>query len=186
MESIALHVLDILENSAKAGAKTVAVDFAWSGATLRITIADDGPGLPPAVAEDPTDPYRTTRTERPVGLGLALLRQSAEESGGSLQVRSAPGQGVTVVAEFRLDSVDARPLGDLAGSLALWAVAWEGTDLRVSTFAGDPVLDMQAVRNELDGASASHPAVRAFVGELLQGGLAELVKWSEQEFTMGG
>ncbi|MBT7299066.1 MAG: ATP-binding protein [Victivallales bacterium] len=186
MEDISLHLLDVLENSAKAGAKTVCVDFTWArDDALQVRIADDGPGLPPEIAEDPTDPYRTTRTERPVGLGLSLLRRSAEESGGALRVQSEPGRGVTVTAEFHFGTVDARPLGDLPGVLAMSAVSWPGIDLRVSTRTTHEILDMTTVKSELAGIDPSHPAVRAFVEELLQGGLAELVTWAGQEFSMG-
>jgi len=186
MEDISLHLLDILENSAKAGAKNVSVDLSWSGARLQLRIADDGPGLPPGIATDPTDPYRTTRRERPVGLGLAFLRQSAEETGGSVTVSSVPGKGVTVTAEFAFGTVDAKPLGDLPGALMLAAVTWTDLDLRVTVRSQEVVLDMHAVKSELDGISPSHPAVRTFVEELLQGGLAELMTWAGQEFAMDG
>jgi anti-sigma regulatory factor (Ser/Thr protein kinase) len=183
---ISLHLLDILENSAKAGAGCVDVDFAWGDSQLRICIRDNGPGLPPEIAADPTDPYRTTRQERPVGLGLSLLRQSARESGGDVEVRSEPGKGVEVVADFLFGTIDARPLGDLPGVLALAALSWPGLDLRVTTGTGNVVLDMQLVKAELDGVEPTHPAVRAFVEEQLRDGLAELVTWAQEELDMGG
>jgi len=184
MQDIALHLLDVLENSAKAGAENVRVDFTWSDTRLRLRIEDDGPGLPPDIAADPTDPYRTTRRERPVGLGLAFLRQSVEETGGSLVVASTPGKGVDVAAEFIFGSADAKPLGDLPGVLAMTTVAWPDLNLRVTVGGGDLVLDMKAVKAELDGIPLDHPAVRAFVGELLEGGLAELMAWGGQEFDL--
>jgi hypothetical protein len=64
-------------------------------------------------------------------------------------------------------------------------LSWPELDLRVST-GGDVVLDMKLVKSELDGLPLSHPAVRAFVEELLRGGLAGLVAWAEQELEMGG
>jgi len=185
MEDISLHLLDILENSAKAGAKSVCVDFSWSANRLQVRIGDDGPGLPPEIAADPTDPYRTTRRERPVGLGLSFLRQSAEETGGWVRVESVPGKGVTVTAEFAFGTVDAKPVGDLPGVLTIVAATWPDLDLKV-TVRSELVLDMQAVKAELDGVPPSHPAVRTFVAELLEGGLAELMAWAGQEFTMDG
>jgi hypothetical protein len=185
LEDIALHLLDILENSAKAGAEQAEVEFSWHESCLRIRIRDNGPGLPPEIAADPTDPYRTTRTERPVGLGLSLLRQSAEESGGAIAVVSQPGQGVEVTAEFHFGTIDARPLGDLPGVLAMCALSWPELSLRVTT-GEDVILDMKLVKSELDGLPLSHPAVRTFVEELLRDGLAGLVAWAEQELEMGG
>lgn len=185
MEDISLHLLDILENSAKAGARNVGVDFSWATSRLQIRIGDDGPGLPPEIAADPTDPYRTTRRERPVGLGLAFLRQSAEETGGWVRVDSTPGKGVTVTAEFAFGTVDAKPLGDLAGVLMIAAVTWPGLDLKV-TVRSEVVLDMHGIKDELGDIPPSHPTIRTFVEELLKGGLAELMAWAGQEFTMDG
>jgi signal transduction histidine kinase len=52
---------------------------------LRLTVSDRGPGFCPTA-------------ERPDGhLGLANMRERAELLGGTFQVRSAPGQGTTVV-----------------------------------------------------------------------------------------
>jgi signal transduction histidine kinase len=52
---------------------------------LRLTVSDRGPGFCPTA-------------ERPDGhLGLANLRERAELLGGTFEVRSAPGQGTTVV-----------------------------------------------------------------------------------------
>jgi hypothetical protein len=186
LEDISLHLLDVLENSAKAGAEGVDVDFFWQGPRLRIRIRDNGPGLPPDIAADPTDPYRTTRTERPVGLGLSLLRQSAEESGGSISVKSERGKGVEVIAEFLMDTIDARPLGDLPGVLAMCVLSWPDLDLRVTAGSDDVILDMKLVKSELDGLPLDHPAVRNFVEEQLRSGLADLVAWAKQELHMDG
>jgi hypothetical protein len=59
---------------------------------------------------------------KPVGLGLALLRQTSEMCGGHFHVRSAPGRGTSVTASMRLSHIDRPPLGDLdATILALCA-----------------------------------------------------------------
>jgi hypothetical protein len=36
----------------------------------------------------------------------------------------------------------------------------------------------------LDGIPLDHPAVRAFVGEQLESGLAELMSWAGEEFVL--
>ncbi len=179
MKDLSLHLLDIAENSAKAGARHLRVRFAWQGSRLLIEMADDGPGLPAVVAVDPTDPYRTTRSERRIGLGLSLLRQSAEQAGGTMQVVSQPGCGVTVRAEFDLSHLDARPLGDLAGVLATLVVAWP--ELLLSVVVGEadePILEMEQIVRELDGLPVDHPQVRAFIESCLVEGLAPLARWA--------
>jgi signal transduction histidine kinase len=179
MKDLAMHLVDIIENSAKAGAAAARVTFHWKGTWLTVEVADDGPGLPPELAADPTDPYGTTRTERKVGLGLAFLRQSAEATGGRLEVETAPGKGVRLAATMDMASIDARPLGDLAGALQVAAVGWPELGLVVRLDGEPPMLDMKAVRQELDGIPASHPEVRKYLAECLEQGLAPLLRWAE-------
>jgi len=182
VRDLSLHLLDIVENAAKAGAAQVCVTLWCEGDVFWFEVSDNGPGLPAAVADDPTDPYRTTRTERPVGLGLALLRAAAEQTGGSLEVRSRPGQGVTVRASFPRRHVDAKPLGDLAGALLTAALGWP-IDLVVAV--GQPperILDMADVRRELAGVPLSHPDVSGFLRRILEEGLAPLREQAERAF----
>jgi hypothetical protein len=174
--------MDVLENSAKAGATRVQVSLWWEGEVFCFEVADNGPGLPEAVAADPTDPYRTTRRERPVGLGLALLRAAAEQAGGRLEVYSEPGKGVRVTAAFPMRHVDAKPLGDLAGALLTSALGWP-TDLVVDV--GRPperILDLAEVRRELDGVSLSHPDVTAFLAGMIAAGLAPVHRHADAVF----
>ena len=49
--SPAAALADIVDNSVSAGAKNVAIDFAWSGAATRISILDDGRGMDDAELE---------------------------------------------------------------------------------------------------------------------------------------
>ena len=185
MKDLSLHLLDVLENSVKAGARHVRVTFGWAGTVLRIVLEDDGPGLPPEIAVSPTDPFRTTRTERKVGLGLALLEQAAADGGGDLKVFSTPGRGVRLEATFDLSTVDAKPVGDLCESLTSAACAWPETALSVSTEDGNMILDMEEVSAVLDGMDPGHPAARRFVSDSLSEGLAELHGWVERVFHLG-
>jgi two-component system nitrogen regulation sensor histidine kinase NtrY len=57
----------------------------------RITIADNGVGLPPDRARL-FEPYVTTR-EKGTGLGLPIVRKIVEEHGGTLRLGDAPAQG---------------------------------------------------------------------------------------------
>ena len=168
-----MHLTDILENAARAGATRVAVDLAREGAEFVLQVRDNGPGLPPGVRERPTDPFATTRTERPVGLGLALLRMAAERTGGSLAVESPPGGGVTVRAAFHLDHLDAQPVGPLESALSSALASWPGLDLDVLV-NGRRVLDTAALRAELKDIDCSQPRIHNFLSALLRQELAEV------------
>ena len=60
---------------------------------LQIEICDDGPGLPPEIADDVFDPFVSGR-ENGTGLGLALTAKIISDHGGWIAVNSVPGQTV--------------------------------------------------------------------------------------------
>ena len=119
MEDVSLHILDIVENALRAGAKNVAVRLAEGKREDRLVleVTDDGEGMDEETRRRSLDPFFTTKPSKRVGLGLPLLAQSAEEAGGTLEVQSAPGKGTKVIATFGLSHIDRRPLGDIEQTL---------------------------------------------------------------------
>lgn len=138
VKEISLHLLDLIENAVAAGARTVDIRIQEDLAAdrLRVTVRDDGRGMPTELAKTATDPFTTTRTTRKVGLGLALLSAAAEQAGGAFSLWSRPGRGTKVRAEFQLSHIDRAPLGALAETLATAAVIHPDTDLRLSHRVG--------------------------------------------------
>lgn len=115
MEDVSLHILDIVENALRAGARHVTIRLTESQREDRLTleVIDDGAGMDAETLGRATDPFFTTKEGKRVGLGLPLLAQAAEEAGGKLEVESAPGKGTKVTAAFRLSHIDRRPLGNI-------------------------------------------------------------------------
>ncbi len=124
MEDISLHVLDIAENSITAGATRIVIRLVYrrDENSLIVEIIDNGKGMPQELAEKALDPFVTSRTTRSVGLGLSLLAQSARETGGDITIKSAPGVGTVVSAQFRPGHIDMKPLGDISETLAVLIV----------------------------------------------------------------
>ena len=60
---------------------------------LQIEIIDNGPGLPPAIAEDIFEPFVSGK-ENGTGLGLALVSKLIGDGGGWITVDSVPGRTV--------------------------------------------------------------------------------------------
>jgi len=83
------------------------------GRYVRIDVSDTGSGMDPRVLEHATEPFFTTKArERGTGLGLAMARGFAEQSGGKLILRSRAGQGTTASLLLPQASIPATPATD--------------------------------------------------------------------------
>jgi len=125
MEDLSLHVLDIVENSIRAGAKDVEIriDEGAKKDRLVIVIQDDGTGMDVSTMEKALDPFFTTKSVRKVGLGLSLFREAARAAGGDMVIQSEPGKGTWVKATFQHSHVDRQPLGDMVKTLEILIIA---------------------------------------------------------------
>jgi anti-sigma regulatory factor (Ser/Thr protein kinase) len=119
LREISLHILDMIENSIEAGASRVVVSVSENTRrdVLELRVEDDGPGLsvPWKLA---VDPFYTTKKGKSTGLGLSLLKASAERAGGRLTLARSPLGGLAVKVVMKLRHVDRAPLGDLPGTAA--------------------------------------------------------------------
>jgi signal transduction histidine kinase len=67
-------------------------------ASLEFIVDDEGPGVPDELRQRIFEPFFSTHSERPGGLGLAVCSRLAREAGGSIEVESSPHGG----ARFRV------------------------------------------------------------------------------------
>ena len=72
--------------------------------TCEIEVRDDGPGMPPEVAERAFDPYFTTK-QTGTGLGLSITRGIVEEHGGSIEITSREHTGCQVLITLPLQDL---------------------------------------------------------------------------------
>ena len=127
--------------------------------------------FPPELLAQVSDPFTTTRTTRKMGLGIPLLRMSAELTGGSLSIASTLGAGTRLQAVFDGGHIDCPPLGDLPGTVSL--LIQGAPDLRlVYTHRRDGqafTLDTQDLRDQLGGGiSLAEPEVVLWIREYLE------------------
>ena len=123
MKELSLNILDIAENSLKAGASLTEITITEAGNLLTLTIKDNGCGMTDEVEKNVLNPFYTTRTTRKVGMGIPLLMLAAEQTGGSLSISSLTEEesplshGTTVIAKFYKDHLDFTPLGDVISTI---------------------------------------------------------------------
>ena len=121
MQDLSLHILDILENSARAGATRIVLKVVADITRNRliIRIEDNGSGMDDDTAQMAQSPFYTSKAERTkkVGLGIPLFKQHAEHCDGGLTIDSEPGRGTVVEASLRYDDIDRMPLGKLGDSV---------------------------------------------------------------------
>ncbi|MEA3460551.1 MAG: ATP-binding protein [Bacteroidota bacterium] len=178
MKEIALHILDITENSIAAGADrvTVSVRDEEPADLLHISIEDNGKGMGEEELHRLSDPFYTSRTTRRVGMGIPLFRQHAEMAGGGLTIRSEKGVGTKVEATFHLSHPDRQPLGDLEGSWMLLVSAnpdieWE---LVCSNGAEDFSISSSEIRLALGVESIQGTELTSSLRRMIRNNLDEL------------
>ena len=174
MKELSLNILDLAQNSIKAGAKHLSIRLEKRGSWLTVTIADDGAGMSPAFAASAADPFTTTRTTRKVGMGLPLFKLAAEQTGGTftLESRQASGEnplhGTTVTAAFDTNHVDCEPLGDVASTV-------------LTLIQGNPELSLTyEFRLETGGQRLSTDEMREILGEEVPLNSPEVLAWARE------
>ncbi len=82
-ESVAARIAADEEAGAAPAMGRIRVSISEADGVARVTVADNGVGLPKAERHRLTEPYMTTRAKG-TGLGLAIVKKVAEEHGGAL------------------------------------------------------------------------------------------------------
>ncbi|MBR2351178.1 MAG: ATP-binding protein [Clostridia bacterium] len=155
MKELSLNILDITENSVKAGATLTEISITESENKLVISIKDDGCGMSEDIVRSVVDPFYTTRTTRKVGMGVPLFKMAAEQTGGKLEIVSDTGEdhGTTVTAYFYKDHLDFTPLGDVISTVTTLIQGHPDTDFLFTHLIDDKEirLDTRELRGVLEG-----------------------------------
>ncbi|WP_295049913.1 ATP-binding protein, partial [uncultured Paracoccus sp.] len=79
----------------------IRIGVADDGGRIILTVADNGPGLPPQLAGQVFAPFATSKAQG-LGLGLVISRDIARDLGGELiACDPVPGQGATFCLTLR-------------------------------------------------------------------------------------
>ena len=182
MKELSLNILDVAENSVKAGATLTQILITEQGDKLTLTFIDDGCGMSEEVVRSVIDPFYTTRTTRKVGLGVPLLKLAAEQTGGTLTVKSKTAEeypddhGTEVSAEFYKNHLDFTPLGDVISSLTTLIQGHPDTDFLFvhKTDSGEVTLDTRELREVLGDVPLDTYDVIKWIEEYLKEQYAEI------------
>ncbi|NPV84849.1 MAG: sensor histidine kinase [Anaerolineae bacterium] len=179
MKELALHLLDIAENSIAANAKniTIIVEENTIADYLKMIITDDGKGMSQEMVSRVVDPFVTSRTTRKVGLGIPLLKAAAEACNGYLTIKSEPGKGTSVEVCFQHSHIDRMPLGDLTGTFLGLVIGspeihWV---FKYTHNHHEFVFDDAPIKAELDGIPLSEPSVLGFIRQYLEEGIRQAI-----------
>lgn len=171
MTELSLNVLDVAENSTRAGARLVTIDIEADTDTdyLTITIRDDGCGMSREQLANVTDPFYTSRTTRKVGLGIPFFKEAAELSGGTFSIQSETGRGTVVTAAFVLSSIDRMPLGDISSTIHTLVVYHPETEFVYNYCYNNKTftLDTREFREVLGDVAFDTPEVSQYIMEYL-------------------
>ena len=177
MKELSLNILDIAENSVKARAKLITIVLEETENTMRFTITDDGCGMKPEFLRKVTDPFVTTRTTRPVGMGISFLKLAAEQTGGNINIVSRheseypDTHGTVFTAVFYTDHIDCPPLGDIISTVTTLIQGSPHIDFvyRHVTEGDEIKLDTREMREILGSdVSLSSPEIINWIADFLR------------------
>lgn len=173
IEDLAMHLADLIQNSLRAGARNVSIRLARHRTTLEITVADDGTGIPERDLMRVMDPFFTTKRQAQIGLGLPLLLQTAEMTGGKCSVERRPTGGILVQARLGWDHPDRPPLGGVVETLVPLIATSPGVEFTVelSDDQATWLMSTREIRERLGGVPLHHPEVLCFLESTLREGM---------------
>ncbi len=178
MKTISDHMLDIVQNSIRAGATLieVMVEDQKKSDFYHLRIKDNGFGMTSDIAQQAVSPFFTSRSTRKVGLGLPLLKQNAEAAGGDFQLISESGEGTEVTARFQRSHIDRPPVGDFWGTWVLLLAGNPGIRLVLAyqTDEGLFRLDSDELQWMFSGIGLQRKEIMDAIIELIKNNLMEI------------
>jgi hypothetical protein len=171
MDEIASHIIDIVANSVTAKATYIIVEITKDTDRdfLNLHIKDNGVGMDQETVKKVLDPFYSTKIGKKVGLGVPLLKGTAETTGGSFHISSVVGKGTEILASFDLSHPDLPPLGNIRDTIFVLVVGNPDIDFRFHVTSGtrEFVLDTKEIKLLLDGIPINNPDVITFLSNYL-------------------
>lgn len=178
MKEIALHILDIIQNSVRAGATVIELFILEDPDhdLLKIIISDNGRGMSSEMTNTIKNPFVTSRKLRRVGLGIPLLNQLCTECEGELTIESKLGEGTKVTAKMKYHHIDRLPLGDMPSTITTLILAKPDIEYVYAHVYNQEQFnfDTREIKKVLEGAPIEDLDIIKWIGNYLQENLDEL------------
>lgn len=178
MLELAAHILDIAENSVRAGAKTVEITINEDSTKnlLSIKIKDDGCGMTKEEIKRAFDPFYTTKKVRRFGLGIPLLANAADRAGGKLVLKSIKGEGTRLTATFQLNHLDRQPMGNISSTIINLIAGNSFVDFIYKHRHNDRrfSLDTREIRKEIGDLPINHFEILKYIRGVIDEGLSDV------------
>ena len=176
MKELSLNILDIAQNSVKAGADKICIELTENESVLTIKISDNGCGMKKDFLESVSNPFTTTRTTRKVGLGIPLFKLAAQQTGGDVKISSRhyeefpENHGTEIEASFYKNHLDFTPLGDVISTVTVLIQGQPGIRwvYRHTAEKGSVELDTDALKEVLGDVPLDTFEVIVWIGEYLR------------------
>lgn len=178
MRELALHILDIAQNSIAAKATKLIIEINENVKGFFVfRIKDNGCGMSEEMVRNVRDPFVTTRKTRKVGMGIPFMDMVTQQCGGHLDIISQPGKGTEVAAYFEADNIDRPPLGNIVESIKVLLVGTPDIDLdfTYTCTGGTMIFKTEEMREILgDACDFTNPAVYSWLEDYLTQQLNEV------------
>ncbi len=181
MQDLSLHLLDIIENSARADSSLVEIIMKADEKDnyLSFKIIDDGIGMDNETLQNALNPFYTSKSERKkkVGLGIPLFKQNAELCDGKFLMTSEVNKGTTLEAIFKKDHIDRMPVGSLADTVIGSIIGHPETDFLLKIIHNTLEqefyfeFDTRIIKEELGDIPLTYPDVIQFIDENIKNGI---------------
>lgn len=167
MEDLSLHILDISENSIRAGATEIGIEIVENVKEniLLIEIHDNGKGMSEEMVKQVSDPFFTTKTTRRIGLGIPFLIQAARETMGDVDIKTGKGKGTTITARFQYNHIDRKPLGDMEKTMSVLIASNPDIDFSFHHIRNNRSFTLKTaeIRKKLEGIPINAPQVIKYI-----------------------
>jgi signal transduction histidine kinase len=98
-------LLNLLLNACEvvpANSGKIDITMQRQGETLRIRVADNGPGIAPAIRNHLFEPFASFGKENGTGMGLTVVQKILQDHGGDVEVEQTSATGTTFLATISL------------------------------------------------------------------------------------